>query len=1552
MWDAFNQRHESRDSAFEALCCQLFERWCRREYGDSIRSFYFVDGRGGDGGVEAFVILNDDSVVGLQAKAWWDGFGRSQKTQIESSLRAATNRHQTLVRYVVCCPLNLLPARGAGNSGTSQLDRWQNFEAEIKIAYPDVTLQYEGKTGIEEWLQQPDSETIRAYWFDGEVIPRDHWRQQFDRVMSAWMDLRYVPDLHVSTSLEENLSWFANAPLSARELKAEIAQLADRLKQKRERISNLGNLPGQHSPQALSDCATLVNAIDFSLAALQLLRSAAESQHLPAIDVDSSIDDQVRKATSRLEEELGGRDRLSFASSPTQSVLKALNGLEELLDSVREMVESQKLLRRVLIVLGEAGTGKTQTISKLCDTASGEGNPVLVLPARAYNPNDGWNVILGKASNRPGWTADQILDALEASSLYAWRESPEPRSAPRRAILALDGPDESPVPKAWGERLKELADLCKSRPLIAPIVMARLEADEWMPMGDERFFFRHFYASEFAGRLPDIFEIYVQAYEITVSSPAGIAWALRTPLAIRIFTEIYQGRTIAPGQDLVTTLAALFQLKLKRLDGELNHRNPSWPNNRELSLRVLRALVPAFLANGKCAYEQFATAVSDCLNALGIKIDNGVEIFERSARAHGLIEVYAIPAGLMMPDRIFVRPGFNALLDYLLATEVAEKIRELTGRSSSQFTREEVFPPALRGRSNVGALVVAMLLKDGISVLGLELWRDSVRQQELEAWHARAICDLLPEQAAEYKEWVSRILRRDMIACRMLVAELILPSSRVPAATFGAEFLHGEFTRMSLTERDLLWSGPDWLPNNCGGTWEGNGLPVHDSITLDDEDSAVSVPILAVWVTSSVIRERQRQAIAHLAKWGSKRPAELAKLLLNFAAVDDVQVMESVTVAAAGAVLELVKHGAADDLAKAAHEIFFEKREEKDHPSVVARHAARLVIERAFSIGTELPTSIHSDATPPYAPVGAKLSIDAETVVNTLGEEQHGGGFPLSSDLDWYVAKKARDPFFKQARRRFGEPTVGRFANVPNQILAAVADGNSGLDPEVMSEIQEEIERNEERLQQFSISGIHPIIRVVDAGTGEETNEKEPRQESPTPGDAEDTPASLTLEGILRVFPTVYHSQPPPQFSPEAEALLADYAQDASAGQPLNPRQLGNGLIAALYKEWGWNKEMFYGKPNGGKSGEILGADIAILRQHSPSRHGSRSPVAMFAEKYVWSAVNVVSSFLCDRLPGKDDTDDGWEMINNQSNLGSGMPDPLAGFRPDEDAEYRPLWNPAGLAPTPDLTEKRQPDRGIQWLNLADWPDPVDWFAAGEDEPILLSGFLSTDDHSIGVQIAVWVSCIAVPKALFSLIERDIEIAPDLWTSSFSVHNLEGSFGNGVYSPPRLAVWTPWVTDDKTETWCTLSNSGQPVAIPLLPLVTETHWEGTEGETSALSPSKLLRVAGEIIDCQGTDDALQFVGRDRAEVAYYQRARFPDDWNKFNQHLQIDRTKFFDALAEQDLVPVWGVRLYRELLPELRANGWVDQDSYWLVVSEDDGGTFRSVLVARENRNR
>src|SRR5688572_10956908 len=70
-WSRFNTGPVGPEKAFEAFTAQLFERWLRRTYNNTLTS-YALHGEGGDGGVEAFARLSHGEVIGLQAK-WFDG---------------------------------------------------------------------------------------------------------------------------------------------------------------------------------------------------------------------------------------------------------------------------------------------------------------------------------------------------------------------------------------------------------------------------------------------------------------------------------------------------------------------------------------------------------------------------------------------------------------------------------------------------------------------------------------------------------------------------------------------------------------------------------------------------------------------------------------------------------------------------------------------------------------------------------------------------------------------------------------------------------------------------------------------------------------------------------------------------------------------------------------------------------------------------------------------------------------------------------------------------------------------------------------------------------------------------------------------------------------------------------------------------------------------------------------------------------------------------------------------------------------------------------------
>jgi hypothetical protein len=84
------------------------------------------------------------------------------------------------------------------------------------------------------------------------------------------------------------------------------------------------------------------------------------------------------------------------------------------------------------------------------------------------------------------------------------------------------------------------------------------------------------------------------------------------------------------------------------------------------------------------------------------------------------------------------------------------------------------------------------------------------------------------------------------------------------------------------------------------------------------------------------------------------------------------------------------------------------------------------------------------------------------------------------------------------------------------------------------------------------------------------------------------------------------------EYSPSAQVFLSKYSAEYEISD-LSPTQFAFGFVVAYITELGWSRENFIKEPNGGEPGEILGADIAILREYSQARHGSRSTTATFA---------------------------------------------------------------------------------------------------------------------------------------------------------------------------------------------------------------------------------------------------------------------------------------------------------------------------------------------------
>lgn len=110
--------------AFEELICQL----ARRERPAADAEFRRIEGAGGDGGIEAYWLLNDGSEIGYQAKYYTKSRDISW-ANIDDSVVTALKTHPELTKYVVALPCDLTDKTGKQGRGNTGWGAWNARKA-------------------------------------------------------------------------------------------------------------------------------------------------------------------------------------------------------------------------------------------------------------------------------------------------------------------------------------------------------------------------------------------------------------------------------------------------------------------------------------------------------------------------------------------------------------------------------------------------------------------------------------------------------------------------------------------------------------------------------------------------------------------------------------------------------------------------------------------------------------------------------------------------------------------------------------------------------------------------------------------------------------------------------------------------------------------------------------------------------------------------------------------------------------------------------------------------------------------------------------------------------------------------------------------------------------------------------------------------------------------------------------------------------------------------------------------------------------------------------
>lgn len=1044
-WSRFDHRGENPSAAFEALTVQLFERFCRREYGGALREVRAVEGKGGDGGVEAYAILTSGDEVGLQAKWFREAFGDKQLEQIGESLETARANHPRLVRYIVALPRNLGDVNDKRASTgpkkqrprQSERERWEAWKGRaLSSSPPGFVLELWDESKLEGLLAEPENEGLAAYWFTDREVRLDHLKEHFAAAKHGWLKLRYRPDLHAVAELEKDLSLHLGEPEARAELLGEVLVALGGLREVRDDIARLANYPS--FTKAIEDAQALraeaLDAVEKHIAAgealAQALRTGARRDKPQTSNRERAESSPLLRLTAALEElernaplhRAATHDTLqrlnAVISAPVSTLGTLLNTRERWARSVRSIA-----------FIGDPGTGKTHGLTHAVEARLAHDLPALLLRARDCPVDQGWSGILRWALDRPSLKLEEALNALDVLAVRAdVRRAREGAATegdmldgkvaaePTCFLLAIDGLEESGRHERWAELLGELSVHLEKHPRLRVAVTLRSSSEDTILRQMNAAWFDRRLLVQRQHDVQALLKSYCKAYDVPLPD-RRLRWAIRDALSVRLYCDL-QGNV--RGSRAALSLPGLLGAKLEHEEAAMRQREGKerWSQHEHPLRAALTTLAKLYVDRGPVPRGEALTIVGDTFSPRGrFTAAEWSAIFEEAEQA-GLLLVEAKPANdLLSSEEPYVEPAYDPLTDYLIAAAACAGIPEALARGEQPRLND-----LLQRRPDALTQAAILLAQKGVSLIASGLWQEQLSLAERETLQLLSIAALDAKAALPYADWVRGRLTASMPSCRKVLAYLCVPLARDEGHPFGPRFVHEALLPFLPAQRDLFWSGPGDLPGDGVQPWEGRGPQALEAIKLVEDDRDDGPPLLLAWALTSVDERWRRRLRIELAQWGARQLDELMAWFDLAMQTNDPQMAEDVAMVAYGAACLAGVDPKLGALAAWADANLLAPGAPHRREDLVVLHAARGIVERARVMGAEVTSRALEHARKLYTRSPEALPIDAAAAKEA---DDHWGVTPITGDLAWYVVPGAIKTFFVE------KPTAGASALDP-----------------------------------------------------------------------------------------------------------------------------------------------------------------------------------------------------------------------------------------------------------------------------------------------------------------------------------------------------------------------------------------------------------------------------------------------------------------------------------------------------------------------------------------
>lgn len=785
-----DQRH-----AFEELCCQL------AAHESKPAGSRFIRKGSPDAGVECFWILPNGDEHAWQAKFFQGAPDDSQWGQLDKSVKDALEKHPQITTYTVCLPADRADPRIKTeewflDKWNKRVAKWEDWARDLERS---VEFLYWGEHEIFDRLSREEHRGRYFFWFHHELFSDQWFRDRLDEAVANAGE-RYTPELNV---------------------KLPVATLFDALGRTDAFFDRLRQLHGalnktyshvfsrESSQVAATESEALRQSVEELIGALAeiypkkvepvdwdgLERRAAKARQLAGAYEErlQQIAKQEREAASSGDSTEQQRKVASRNFNSEENRARELAGRLYGLEIFALGNEAKLASGTPLVLLGDAGTGKTHLFCDVAEHRLASGLPTILLLGEQFGDGEPWSQMahqLGLSCAR-----EEFLGALDAAA--------EKRGA--KALILIDALNEGEGRSIWRRYLFGMLALLARYPWVSLAVSVRTAYADLVlsELSEDKFV--HAMHRGFAGQEQEAMRQFFSTFGITRPSVPLMSPEFQNPLFLKLlcrglknrgWTRIPQGfygittmfdfLVDSVNDKLGTTLD--FDAKaqpVQRALSDLAHRMSELPR-RWLPREEARRITDAFLPREGYQNTLFRHLLSEGLLSEDRFYERGWQGTEGIRFSYERFGDYLIVRRLIQEHVDPVDPAVafhpGTPLGSLLADEMgcymnqgliealAVQIPEITGRELAEVA------PHIAGFHPVRMGFVAGLI-----------WR--------------VPGSITPKTLIYINDYV---VKHPDSSKALLDALLTL--APIPEHPYNADFLHGRLAREEMAERDAWWS--------------------------------------------------------------------------------------------------------------------------------------------------------------------------------------------------------------------------------------------------------------------------------------------------------------------------------------------------------------------------------------------------------------------------------------------------------------------------------------------------------------------------------------------------------------------------------------------------------------------------------------------------------------------------------------------------------------------------------------------------------------------------